>query len=41
MAEFLRQYVVSGAQGTVTFIEIFRKLAAGNKLVVSGEGEMC
>ncbi|KAJ7857054.1 hypothetical protein B0H13DRAFT_2357130 [Mycena leptocephala] len=36
------KYVVSGAQGTVTFIEIFRRLAAGNKLVVeSEEGEMC
>jgi len=36
------KYAVSGAQGEETFLEIFRKLAAGKKLVVeSDEGEMC
>ncbi|KAJ6590946.1 thioredoxin-like protein [Mycena vulgaris] len=36
------KYAVSGAQGQDTFLEIFRKLAAGNKLAVeSDEGETC
>ncbi|KAJ7201079.1 thioredoxin-like protein [Mycena pura] len=36
------KYAVSGAQGQDTFLEIFRKLAAGDKLAVeSDEGNMC
>ncbi|KAJ7151402.1 DSBA-like thioredoxin domain-containing protein [Mycena crocata] len=36
------KYAVSGAQGQDTFLDIFRKLAAGNKLAVeSEEGDRC
>jgi len=36
------KYAVSGAQGEDTFLEIFRKIAAGNKLAVEPEdGDVC
>ncbi|KAJ7337446.1 thioredoxin-like protein [Mycena albidolilacea] len=36
------KYAVSGAQGEETFLEIFRKLATGNKLAVeSDDGDLC
>ncbi|KAJ7628346.1 thioredoxin-like protein [Roridomyces roridus] len=35
------KYAVSGAQGTDTFLQIFRKIAAGAKLAAESEGDTC
>jgi len=35
------KYAVSGAQGTETFLEIFRKVASGSKLAAESDGDVC
>ncbi|KAJ7178085.1 thioredoxin-like protein [Mycena filopes] len=35
------KFAVSGAQGEETFLEIFRKIAAGSKIAAEDDGETC